>query len=102
MATSGAASDCGVRCFNERKTYCKDLQKWGRNLLYMIGSLFAHLLCLLRARVDDDERSSYRHKYYWRVSGAYSQRFFRFFAKSWVGTPLMTLMTDHLFAPIAD
>uniref|UniRef100_A0A914WYX3 HTH psq-type domain-containing protein n=1 Tax=Plectus sambesii TaxID=2011161 RepID=A0A914WYX3_9BILA len=37
MATSGAPNDCGVRCFNERKTYCKDLQKWGRNLLYMIG-----------------------------------------------------------------
>lgn len=47
MATSGAASDCGVRCFNERKTYCKDLQKWGRNLLYMIGTFVFYRLSVV-------------------------------------------------------
>ena len=30
-------ADCGHKCHAQRKTYCKDLHRWGRNLLYIVG-----------------------------------------------------------------
>lgn len=46
------SSFCDARCLAERKMYVRDLQKWGRNVLLMIGLLFFQNFFKKRDKID--------------------------------------------------